>query len=157
MEKLPGKFLYIYLEDADTNPKIRFNLCYGLLLPDKRRAQEDILLSSMKTKEDVLSNYKALDYIGFMIILRVLSDFRIKKRKECAMLAYINPEGRANSIFLDEVLRGAGDFGAFHTFIPLLPFVPGADDNPNIKDDVLHMRVGRIVVNALFDDDISLV
>lgn len=152
MRANPEKFLYVYLQDIDTNPKFCFELHKGPL-PEGRHAFSRTVFESLQ-KDQALENIKAVPDVGFWIITRLLLECSLSKKRFYALMVYPHAEGRSQYIDIDEEIYRRREGGDFYTFLPIRPF----DTNPetmnteeNSLDPLLHMRAGRIVVNALLE------
>jgi hypothetical protein len=152
-EPEPNKFLYVYLQEMNTNPKLCFDLHKGPLPPDRRRYAKTVLKSSngAKDKESALKNVEALDYIGFTILVSTLLERRIKQARHYAMIIYPDFSKENLEIHMDEEPYRSDRNGEFYTFLPLRPFPLDLNTEENRLDPVLHMRAGRIVAHALLE------
>lgn len=143
----PEHFLYIYLQDMHSNPKLCFDLHKGPL-PEERCAYAKTGFKSLE-KNAALANLKCIENVGFFIVISILLQRCIDKGKHYAMIVYPNFTENDLSIHIDEELYRADRNGTFYTFIPLRPFPADLNTDENRLDSVLHMRVGRIVAHAL--------
>jgi len=150
MKKGPVKFLYIYLQDINTNPKLCFELHNGPL-PEGRKSYARTVFESLE-KEAALAEVRAIEDIGFYILGRLLSVRRFERGEQWAMIAYSRNTGRECSFDVDEEIYQERKDGNLYTFLPIRPFdtTPGRiDTDENSMDAVLWMRTGIILANAL--------
>jgi hypothetical protein len=145
--KEPNKYLYIYLCDKDTNPKFNFNLHPGPR-PDDRAAHAKTPFISLE-KEYAINDLERVEDIGFWVSIHLLSENRIKKKRENGTILYADFDESAIIMDTQRIERYQG--GEFLTFLPLRPFPNDLSTEENIMDPLLHMRVGRIILNALLD------
>lgn len=146
----PVTFLYAYLEDMESNPKICFELHRSKIPQDSR----PFVTKKLETldKETTLLDLDAIDKIGFFTALTVLHERKMKRGRHDAAIVFPLSHNGKFSIDIDshahETLKYKGEFC---DFIPLKPFFPECNMHDNIHDPVLSMRVGRLIVQALMD------
>jgi len=150
MEKHPEKFLYIYLQDMNTNPKLCFELHRGPL-PEGGRGYAKAVFPSLD-KETVLENVRAVENIGFTVLITTLLESCLKQGRPMAMLVYLFKGKKEEAIYMDEEPYREHEGGELYTFLPLRPFETHPEklsSKENMHDTLLQMRTGRIVANAL--------
>ena len=150
MKQEPEKFLYVFLQDMEHNPKLIFEI-HGRSFPRESRPYGTRALDNL-IKEDVLADVDAVDKIGFFAKIVVLTQIRIDKGHHDAAILYVVANGNKFSIDLNihenAPLKGKG---IYYGFVPLKPFYPECDLDDNVLDWTLNMRVGRTIVQALLD------
>lgn len=150
MTKERLKFLYAYLDDMETNPKIIFEL-HRSALPEDSRPFITKTLENLD-KDTTFLNLDAIDKIGFFTVLTVLHERKIKRgRHDAAIVFALEDSGRFAIDVDSHAFASLKEKGEYYGFLPLKPFFPDLKLDENVFDDVLSMRVGRLVVQALLD------
>lgn len=145
--KISNKYLYVFLEDALTNPHLQFDL-HLKPRPDTRASYAKTAFESLE-KQQALNAFERVQDAGFWCLSRLLNKRRILEGKLRGMIVSANFD--EPSIIIDEWIHKDYKGGEFHTFIPLPPFPEDLDLDDISIDPLLNMRVGRIILNALLD------
>src|SRR5690606_25202441 len=140
----------VFLEDAENNPKLFFEM-HTSLLPSNSRPRFAKIIENLD-RETTLFDFDAIDKIGFLTTLIVLHEEKMKKGRHEAAIVSLQSDDKNHSIDIDCHAYAPLKYkGEFYGFIPLKPFFPDLNMDENIFDRVLSMRVGRLIVQALLE------